>query len=152
MYGQFSSYFQDYIKTILAKYKTWLPLYLTTLIGFDGITASQRVTSYTPSVDSDALLFGGHVNFSNSGVNVKITDSGSGYSWNVLQSAPGASTSGTPITALAGVQTEVMPILALTCPYFLGRQSKLQMDFVNGSASQAAATSSITWIGLKLID
>ncbi len=152
MYGQFSGYFQDYIKTILAKYKTWLPLYLTTLIGFDGATAGQRVTCYTPSVDSDALLFGGHANFSNSGVNVKITDSGSGYAWNILQSAPGASTSGTPITALAGVQTEVMPILALTCPYFLSRQSKLQMDFVNGTASIAASTSSITWVGLKLID
>lgn len=152
MYGLFANYFQEYVKTLLAKYKTWMPLYLTTSIGFDGATAGQRVTCYTPSVDSDALLFGGHVNFSNSGVNVKVTDSGSGYSWNVLQSSPGTTVSGTPITAMAGVQTEVMPVLALTCPYFLGRQSKLQMDWVNGTASISAATSSITWVGLKLID
>lgn len=151
MYGLYANFFADYVKGILSQYSSWIPLYLTTLIGFDGVTASQRVTCYTPAVDSDALLFGGHVNFSNAGVGVKITDSGSGYSWNVLQSVTGATTSGTPITALAGVQTEVMPILALTCPYFLGRQSKLQMDFVNGSASIAASTSSITWVGLKLI-
>jgi len=152
MYGMFANYFQDYVSTILAKYKTWMPLYLTALLGFDGATASQRVTCFTPQVDSDALLFGAHTNFTNTTVNCKITDSGSGYSWNVLQSAPGATTTGTPVTALSGQSTQVMPLLALVCPYFLGRQSKLQMDFINGASTISPSTSSITWVGLKLIN
>lgn len=153
MYGLFSGYFQDYVKTILAKYKTWVPLYLTTLIGFDGVTASERVTCYTPQVDADALIMGLHYSPSTqvAGVSVKITDSGSGYAWNVLQSVTGSTSPGTPITALAGIATEVMPVLPLVCPYFLGRQSKLQMDFTNG-ATPAPATASISFIGLKLLN
>lgn len=150
MYGLFSGYFSDHVKTILSRYKSWQPLYLTSLIGFDGVTASERVTTFTPQVDSDSLLFGAHVNFSNSQVNLRITDTGNGYAWNVLQAAIGGTTSGTPVTAIAGATTQVMPILALVCPYFLSRQGKLQMDFVNGTSSITAATASITWTGLKL--
>jgi len=150
MYSVFSAYFADHVKTILTKYKSWQPLYLTTLIGFDGATANERVTAFTPQVDSDALLFGAHVNFSNTQVNVKITDTGNGYAWNVLQAATGASTSGTPVTAIAGATTQVMPVLALVCPYFLSRQGKLQLDFTNGSSSISPSTSTITWTGLKL--
>lgn len=150
MYGVFSAYFADHVKTILANYKSWQPLYLTSLIGFDGVTANERVTTFTPQVDSDSLIFGAHVNFSNTQVNLKITDTGNGYAWNVLQAATGATTSGTPVTAIAGATTQVMPVLALVCPYFLSRQGKLQMDFQNGSSSISPATSTITWTGLKL--
>lgn len=149
MYGFFSQYFEEHIRSILGKYKSWQPLYLTILIGFDGATASQRVTCFTPQVDSDALIFGAHTNFSNSQVAVKITDTGTGYAWNVLQAATGATTTGTPVTALAGASTQVMPLLPLVCPYFLSRQGKLQMDFVNAT-TPVASTSSITWTGLKL--
>jgi len=151
MFGLFAPYFADYVKGILSKYSQFLPLELTTLIGFDGATASQRVTCFTPVVDSDAILFGAHTNFSNSAVTVRITDSGSGFSWNILQSTPGTTLAGTPITAIAGVQTEVMPVLPLIVPYFLNRQSRLQMDFTNSAAALAASTSSITWRALKLI-
>lgn len=150
MYGLFSGYFSDYVKAVLAKYKTWQPLYLTSLIGFDGSTASERVTCFTPQVDSDALIFGAHTNFSNSQVNLRITDTGNGYAWNVLQAATGATTSGTPVTAIAGASTQVMPVLALVCPYFLSRQGKLQMDFTNSATSLSPSTASITWTGLKL--
>jgi hypothetical protein len=151
-YGIYGGYFSEYVATILKKYKTWQPLYLTTLIGFDGSTASERTTCFTPQVDSDAILFGGHTNFSNAQVNLKISDTGSGYVWNVLQGATSATTSGTPVTAIAGASTQVMPILAMVCPYFLSRQSKLQMDFTNSATSVAGATSSITWVGIKLLN
>lgn len=150
-YGIFGAYFTEYVATILKKYKTWQPLYLTTLIGFDGSTASERVTCFTPQVDSDAIIFGAHTNFSNAQVNVRITDTGSGYVWNILQAATGGTTSGTPVTALAGASTQVSPVLPMVCPYFLSRQSKLQMDFTNSATSVAAATSSITWVGIKLL-
>lgn len=150
MYGNYSVYFNNYVQEILKRYKTYQPLYLTTLIGFTQ-TASERTTVFSPQVDSDAILFGGNVNFNNPNVTVRITDTGSGYAWNVLQAAAGASTTGTPVTALFGVQTEAMPVLALTCPYFLGRQARLQMDFVNSATSPSASTATVTWVGIKLL-
>lgn len=147
---QFGGYFQDYVNKILAQYARWQPLLLSTAIGFDGSTASQRLTVYTPQNDADSLLFGANVDFSNSQVQVKVTDVQSGYVWNLLQATSPATIDGAPIAAIAGVQTQVMPILPLVCPYFLSRQSKLQMDFKN-SASSLTAGGTITWVGLKLL-
>lgn len=143
MYGMtFAAYFQDFVKTIISQYRQYLPLKLTTSIGFDGSTASQRLTVFTPQIDADALLFGANVDFSNTSVTVKITDTATGYVWNPVTA--------TPIVAIAGVTTQVSPILPVVCPFFLSRQSKLQMDFTN-SASSLTTGGNITWDGLKLI-
>lgn len=143
MYGMtFAAYFQEFVKAIISQYAKYLPLKLTTSIGFDGTTPSQRLTVFTPQIDADALLFGANVDFSNTGVTVKITDTATGYVWNPV--------SATPIVAIAGVTTQVSPILPLVCPFFLSRQSKLQLDFVN-SASSMTTGGNITWDGLKLI-
>lgn len=146
----YQNLFSEFVRTVLARYKSWQPLYLSTLIGFDGTTASQRVTCFTPQVDSDALIFSANVNFSNPQVSVKITDTATGYSWNVIQAATGSTTNGSSITAVAGSGSQVMPVLPLSCPFFLSRQSKLQMDFVNSATSPTASDATITWIGLKL--
>lgn len=146
----YQNLFSEYVRTILAKYKTNQPLYLSSLIGFDGVTASQRVTCFTPSIDADALIFSANVNFSNPQVQVKITDTASGYSWNVVQAATGSTVNGSSITALAGSGSQVMPLLPLTCPFFLSKQSKLQMDFVNSAVSLAGSDATLTWVGIKL--
>lgn len=145
-WASINTVFYDYIQSILGKYKQYLELDLTTPIGFDGVTASQRLTVFTPNVDSDALLFGANVDFSNSSVTVKITDVASGYVWTL-------STTGlfTPIVAIAGVTTQNTPVLPLVCPFFLSRQSKLQMDFVN-SAAALTTGGNITWRGIKLLN
>lgn len=146
----YQNLFSEYVRTILAKYKTNQPLYLSSLIGFDGTTASQRVTCFTPSIDADALIFSANVNFSNPQVQVKITDTASGYSWNVIQAATGTTVNGSSITALAGSGSQVMPLLPLTCPFFLSKQSKLQMDFVNSATSLTGSDATLTWVGIKL--
>lgn len=146
----YQNLFSEYVRTILAKYKSNQPLYLSSLIGFDGTTASQRVTCFTPSIDADALIFSANVNFSNPQVQVKITDTASGYSWNVVQAATGTTVNGSSITALAGSGSQVMPLLPLTCPFFLSKQSKLQMDFVNSATSLAGSDATLTWVGIKL--
>lgn len=146
----YQNLFSEYVRTILAKYKTNQPLYLSSLIGFDGTTASQRVTCFTPSIDADALIFSANVNFSNPQVQVKITDTASGYSWNVVQAATGSTVNGSSITALAGSGSQVMPLLPLTCPFFLSKQSKLQMDFVNSATSLTGSDATLTWVGIKL--
>lgn len=142
MHSAFAPYFSEYVKNILSKYKQFLPLQLTTPIGFDGATASQRLTVFTPQIDADALLFGANVDFSNAFVTLRITDTATGYVWNPVNF--------TPIVAIAGIQTQVSPILPLIVPFFLSRQSKLQMDFVN-SPSTLTANGNITWVGLKLL-
>lgn len=151
MYSAFSGYFADYVRNVLGKYRNYLPLYLTCPIGFDGATASQRVTVFTPAVDADALLFGANVDFSNPLVNLKITDTASGYVWSIIQTISGSTLSGTPITAIAGVTTQALPILPLVVPFFLSRQSKLQLDFQN-SATSLTTNGNITWVALKLLD
>lgn len=143
MYGTtFAAYFQKFVEGIIGQYARYLPLKLTTAIGFDGATASQRLTVFTPQIDADALLFGANVDFSNANVTVKITDTASGYVWNPV--------SPSPIVAVAGVTTQVSPILGLVCPFFLSRQSKLQMDFTN-SAAALTTDGNITWDGIKLL-
>lgn len=146
----YQNLFSEYVRTILAKYKSNQPLYLSSLIGFDGTTASQLVTCFTPSIDADALIFSANVNFNNAQVKVKITDTASGYSWNVVQAATGSTVNGSSITALAGSGSQVMPLLPLTCPFFLSKQSKLQMDFVNSATSLTGSEAAITWVGIKL--
>jgi len=143
MYGiTFAAYFYEFVKGIIGQYSRYVPLKLTTAIGFDGAIVSQQKTVFSPQIDADALLFGANVDFSNTNVTVKITDTASGYVWNPV--------SATPIVAVAGVTTQVSPILPLVCPFFLSRQSKLQMDFTN-SATALTTGGNITWDGLKLI-
>ncbi|MDE2019801.1 MAG: hypothetical protein KGJ13_05665 [Patescibacteria group bacterium] len=136
----FAPYFKDYVNAIIAQYKKFRPIDLTTSIGFTG-TVNERFTVFTPQVDSDCLIFGANVDFNNALVTIRITDTATGYVWNP--------TVYTPIVAVAGIQTQVTPVLPLICPFFLSRQSKLQMDFVN-SASSATTGGNITWVGVKL--
>lgn len=145
---QFGGYFQGYIDNILKQYVRHQPLLVSVAIGFPGL-ASEAVTVFTPQIDADALLFGVNVDFSNANVVLKITDTQSGYVWNALQSNAGTTIAGTPITAIAGIQTQVMPLLPLVCPFFLSRQSKLQFDFRNSAASPTT-NGTITFVGIKL--
>lgn len=145
---QFGGYFQGYVDNILKNYSRHQPLLVSVAIGFTG-TVNELITTFTPQIDADALLFGVNVDFSNANVVLKITDTQSGYVWNALQSNSGTSIAGTPITAIAGIQTQVTPVLPLVCPFFLSRQSKLQFDFKN-SASSATTNGTITFTGIKL--
>lgn len=145
----FYELFRDYMAAILAKAKDYRPIELTSAIGFAGV-ASELSTVFTPPVDADVLIVGAHVDFSNSGVTVRIEDTSSGYQWNVLQSTGSTNVQGTPVTALAGVTTQVMPVLGLVIPFFLSRQSKLKMDFRNSAAGPTTG-GLWTWAGLKLL-
>ena len=149
---QFGGYFQGYVDAVLKNYIRYEPIYLTVPVGFDGATANQKLSVFTPPVDSDCLLFGANVDFNGTniaGVLLKITDTQSGYVWNQLQSNAGATVAGTPITAIAGITTQNTPVLPLVCPFFLSRQSKLQHDFTN-AGSGLTTGGNITWNGIKL--
>jgi len=141
MRGFIQDVFSDFVKGILSKYTRYLELDLSTPIGFPGTTASERRTVFTPPIDADALLFGGNVDFTNSDVTVKITDTATGYVWNPQNF--------TPVHAIFGISSQVTPVLPLVCPFFLSRQSKLQMEFVNSAAS-LTTNGTATWKGIRL--
>lgn len=142
MTGIFAPYFQAYVTKIISQYKNFLELNLTTRIPFTGVASENLPSVFTPPVDADALLFGANVDFDSDGVSLRVTDTASGYVWNPQ--------SLTPIGAMAGFSANVLPVLPLTCPFFLSRQSKLQMDFVN-AASSPITGGAITWKGIKLL-
>lgn len=137
-----NGYFSDFVKSILKNYRSYVELDLSAPIGFSG-AASQRLTIYTPQIDSDALLFGAAVDFNNALVLIRVMDVSSGYQWSPQND--------TPIGAIAGLGGQVMPVLDLTCPFFLSRNSKLQMDWTN-SAAASTTGGNITWRGIKLLN
>jgi hypothetical protein len=143
-----SLFFYEYIQNIIKKYSQFKPLWETTAIGFAG-TNSENAIVQTPPVDADTLIFGFNVDFSNTGVLLSIKDTSSGYVFNVLQSTGTTQLIGTPIVAIAGVTTQVTPVLPLICPFWMSRQSRLEYTFRN-STSGATTGGNITAVGIKL--
>jgi len=144
-----SLFYYEYVQGILKKYAQFKPLWETSAIGFAGV-ASELATPQTPPVDADCLIFGFNVDFSNSGVLVTIKDTSSGYEFMVLQSVGSTQALGTPIVAVAGITTQVTPVLPLICPFWMGRQSRLQYTFRNATSGQITG-GNITAVGIKLL-
>lgn len=136
----FDSFLTGYIERILSGYNTQVPIYLTTSIGWDGLTVSQQVTVYTPPQDTDVLVYGVNVDFSNASATLQIQDTATGYVWNA---------NFTPFVAVAGISTQVRPVLPLPIPYLLKRQNKLQLVCKN-SATSLTSNGNITFVGLRL--
>jgi hypothetical protein len=149
MTPDYSIVFTDWVKNIINKYRDFKPQYLTTAIGFTAVASEMRPV-FSPAIDADCLIFGFNVDFSNAGVTLKITDTSSGYVWNVLQPTVGQAIQGSPIVAIAGITTQVMPVLRLICPFFLSRQSKLQYDFQNSAAGPTTG-GNISAVAIKLL-
>lgn len=147
MFG-YSLLFQDYVNNLLKQYKQFKDHWLTTAIGFAGV-ASENSVVFTPPVDADFMIFGFNVDFSNAGVLVTMVDTSTGYNFMTLQSTGTTSLVGTPITAVAGLTTQVMPVLSLICPFWLSRQSKIQYNFRNSASAQTTG-GNISAVGIKL--
>lgn len=131
----------DYAKAIIQQYRQKVPILLKVSIGFTGTLNETPGLVYTPEIgDGDVLLLDANVDFSNSGVLVQISDS-NGYFW---------SKDRVPITAVAGIQTQVTPCLPLPIEYLLLRKHTLQLDFKNGPSS-ATTGGNITFRGIKLL-
>lgn len=148
MFG-YSLLFQDYVEGILKKYAQYKSHWLTTAIGFAGV-ASENAIVYTPPVDADFMIFGFNVDFSNTGVLVSLQDTSTGYEFMTLQSTGTTALVGTPIVAVAGITTQVMPVLSLICPFWLPRQSKIKYSFRNSASGQTTG-GNISAVGVKLL-
>jgi hypothetical protein len=141
-------YFTKYTYQILDRYRSHLEIVDSFAIGFTG-TASERLAPvYTDVVDADVLWFAAHTNFSNANALVRIVSISPQYQWMANQQA---TPQDTPITAIAGVTTQALPVLPLIQPFFLKAQGRLQHIFTN-SATSATTGGIWTWRGLKLTE
>lgn len=140
--------FNKYVERILDKYRTHLELVDTVPIGFDGVASRKPAPVFTNQVSADILLFGPYVDFTATDVLVRIQSRSPQYQWMANNNN---SPQDTPIGAIAGISTQVMPVLPLIAPFFLKANGQLQMQFTN-SATSPVTGGSITWRGLKLVE
>jgi hypothetical protein len=101
----------------------------------------------TSDVSEDIIIFGFTVDFSNAGVLVRIRSIPPNYQW--MTRGDDQPPQDTPINAIAGIFSQASPILQLVQPFFLKKQSRLEMQFTN-SAAGATTGGLITARGLRL--
>lgn len=141
-------FFNKYTLDILARYRTHIELIDSVPIGFTATANERPAPCYTSQIDTDALFFAANVDFSNAGVLIRIQSVSPQYQWMANNNS---TPQDTPIGAVAGMLTQVMPVLPLVQPFFLKAQGRLQMQFTNSAAS-ATDDGIITWRMLKLVD
>lgn len=133
-------YFQALLQRLLDQYNEHLPIFLEKDIPFTS-TASELVNISFDSVDYDVILVGADVNFANSNVLCRASDTAKQYYFNQNYM---------PITALAGQSSQVTPVLYLPAPYKLDRQSRMQLELQNSAGSPSASTAKFTWHGIRV--
>lgn len=136
----FNIYFQALLEALLKRYNEHMPLLLEKDIPFSA-TASERTTTVFDPVDYDVILVGLSVNFANSNVLARISDTAKQYFFSLNYC---------PITSLAGQSSQVSPVLALPAPYLMDRQSRLQIEWENSVSSPSASTSKVVVHGIRV--
>jgi hypothetical protein len=141
-------YFNKFTEKILACYGNWLELPDSIPIGFTGVASQVPAPINSNEVDTDSLIFAFGVNFdSPNDVLIRIRSISPQYEWMAnTQQTP----QDTPLTAIAGNSTQVMPLLPLVMPFFLKANGKLEMKFTN-SATSPVTGGIITLRRLKLV-
>lgn len=135
------------VQKVLSRYEDFVIIESTVSIGFNGSTASQPMTVYTPEVDADVLYATAHRDFTNEFVVVRVSSTSPQYQWMADQSNPPVDT---PVGAIFGYSTYVTPKLPFCTPYFVEANSKLQFKFVNSPTSLTTG-GKVTLEGVKLL-
>lgn len=141
-------YFNPFTIQILNKYRNWLELPDSVPIGFTGVASEKPASVYSNEVDADSLIFGFNVDFTSTQVQIWIRSISPQYEWMANNQA---TQQYTPIGAIAGITSQVMPVLPLVMPFFLKANGKLEMRFQNAATSPVTG-GIITLRRLKLVD
>jgi hypothetical protein len=140
--------FNPITQRILDRYHTHLELIDTVPIGFTGVANEKPANVYSNEVDADSLLFAFNVDFTNTAVQVWIRSLSPQYDWMAnVQANPAF----TPIGAIAGISSQVMPVLPLVMPFFLKANGKLEFRFINAATSPITG-GNVTLRRLKLVN
>jgi hypothetical protein len=139
--------YSKFTQQILDHYRTHMELVDTQDINFTGVASERPPAALTSDVSEDIIIFGFTVDFSNAGVLVRIRSITPNYQW--MTRGDDQPPQDTPINAIAGIFSQASPILQLVQPFFLKKQSRLEMQFTN-SAAGATTGGLITARGLRL--
>lgn len=141
-------FFTKYVYQILDRYRNHLELIDSIPINFTGVAGERPPAVFTNDVSSDMLYFAAHVNYTNVGTLIRIKSVSPQYEW-MANNDPNPQD--TPIEAVAGISTQVMPVLPLVQPFFVKKDGRLQMNFTNAPTSPVTG-GIFTWRLLKLVD
>jgi len=141
-------WFSPFTIKILSYYRTILELVDTIPMGFTGALGERPPIVPSNEISEDALYFAAAVNFNLSTPLVRIKSNSPQYDW---MADDNATPQDTPINAIAGVFSQALPVLPLIQPFFVKKQGRLQHQFTNAVAPEAAVTGGLwTWRGLRL--
>jgi hypothetical protein len=139
-------YLSDYNRFILSKYRTHLELIDTVPIGFAGVANERPAPVFTNETSEDALYVAAGVTFNAPGVLVRIRSISPQYEWMADDSV---TPQDTPVNAIAGASTQVMPLIPLVVGFFIQKQGRLQMQLTNDAAG--SITGGLwTWRAIRL--
>jgi hypothetical protein len=141
-------YFNKKTEEILSHYEDWLEMIDSVPVGFTGVASERPPAVYTSEISADTLWFAAGVSFSEGDVLVRISSRSPQYDW-MANNDP--TPQDTPIGAVAGISSEVLPVLPLIQPFFLKANGTLKHQFTN-SATSPVTGGIITWRLLKLIN
>lgn len=118
--------------TRLQDFEQQLELWDTVPIGFTGV-ASQEISSvFCNEVDQSSMLFGLGVDFEPGDSKIWVRSISPQYEW--IANTQNGTPNFMPISAVCGVEGQVMPILPLVMPFELLPNGKIEFRFINASS------------------
>jgi len=116
----------------LLKFEGHLERWDTVSIGFTGV-ASQEVTPvFTNETDEYTMLFGLGVDFDPGDAKVWVRSVSPQYEWNA--NTKNGTPNFMPLSAVAGVQGSIVPIMPLIMPFEVAPNGKIEFRFINASS------------------
>ena len=142
IYRPYSKYAQE----IFDKYRGLLPFWNTITIPFASFTAASAITNtiVMDEVTDDVMILGFTVDFSATRIEFLVKDN-TQYAWCLNDVF-------TPLAAIAGFSTQVMPVLPMAIEFFLPRNNKIQWQFRNDETSPLTTDQQLTAVGIRLKD
>lgn len=102
-------------------------------IGFTGVANQELPSIFTSEVDAYSLVFGFEISADPRDASVWIRSTNPQYEW-MAQSASGTPIYA-PVSAVAGIAGQVLPVLPLVQPFVLKPNGRLELKFINASTS-----------------
>jgi hypothetical protein len=147
------NFFNKYTYQILDRYQVHIVLEDTIQIGFTGAAFEKPPPVFTNDVSEDVLFFAASIDFLNPAVLVRIRSISPQYEW--MANNDPQQPQDTPVNAIAGYTSQVMPQIPLPAPFFLKAQGRLQLNFTNSGPAAPGVPAPIigglwTWHALRL--
>ena len=136
-------------QAFIEKFEHVLELYDPVPVGFTGVASQELPSVFSNEVDAYSIVYGFEFSEDPGDAQIWIRSTNPQYEW-MAQSANGTPTYA-PLTAIAGIAGQVLPVLPLVMPFILGPNGRIEMKFINASSGPLTG-GIITLRRLKLIN